>query len=198
MSNVSQPEILPMPDAEVLFYREFYTASESDDLFEELTRTISWKQETIRIMGGTTPIPRLTAWYGDEGKLYSWSGITQHPHPWTPALLRMKERVEAAAAVRFYSVLLNLYRDGRDSVGWHSDDEPELGENPVIASVSLGAARSFQFKHKHNPALRHTIELTHGSLLLMRGATQHFWKHQIPKTAKPCGPRINLTFRVIR
>jgi alkylated DNA repair dioxygenase AlkB len=119
---VSQPELLPLSDAEVLFYGAFFAAAESDELFEELTRTISWKQETIKIMGGTTPIPRLTDWYGDEGKLYSWSGLTQHPHPWTPALLRMKERVEATAEVRFNSVLLNLYRDGRDSVGWHSDD----------------------------------------------------------------------------
>jgi alkylated DNA repair dioxygenase AlkB len=195
---VSDAEILPMPDAEVLFYREFFTPAESDALFEELTQSIAWRQETIRIMGGAAPIPRLTAWYGDAGKSYSWSGITQHPHAWTPALLGMKERVEEAAAVRFNSVLLNLYRDGRDSVGWHSDDEPGLGENPVIASVSLGAARSFQFKHKRDSELRYKIELTHGSLLLMRGATQHFWKHQIPKTTKPCGARINLTFRVIR
>jgi len=191
------PETPLLPDAEVLFYPAFFELAESDALFEELTHDIAWKQETIKIMGSDVLTPRLTAWYGDEGKSYIWSGITQHPHPWTPALLRMKERVEAAAAVRFNSVLLNLYRDGRDSVGWHSDDEPELGENPVIASVSLGATRVFQFKHKHNPDLRHQIELTHGSLLLMRGATQHFWKHQIPKTAKPTGPRINLTFRVI-
>jgi alkylated DNA repair dioxygenase AlkB len=109
----------------------------------------------------------------------------------------MKARVEQVADVPFNSVLLNLYRDGRDSVAWHSDDEPELGENPVIASVSFGAERRFQFKHKHNPDLRQTIDLTHGSLLLMRGTTQHFWKHQIPKTQKPCGARINLTFRTI-
>jgi alkylated DNA repair dioxygenase AlkB len=197
-SKIPQPERLPLPEAEVLFYPAFFSPAESDALLEELTRDIAWKQETIRIMGSDVLTPRLTAWYGDAGKSYTWSGMTQHPHPWTPALLRMKERVEAAAAVRFNSVLLNLYRDGRDSVGWHSDDEPELGENPVIASVSLGAARSFQLKHKHDPDLRHKIELTHGSLLLMRGTTQHFWKHQIPKTAKPCDPRINLTFRIIR
>jgi alkylated DNA repair dioxygenase AlkB len=187
-----------MPDAEVIFYREFFTLAESDALFEELSSQIEWKQERIWFLGGERLLPRLTAWYGDAGKSYTYSNLTLHPLPWTPALLRMKERVESVAGVQFNSVLLNLYRDGRDSVSWHSDDEPELGQNPVIASVSFGAARRFQFKHKRKPELRQTVDLTHGSLLLMRGATQHYWKHQIPKTTRPVDPRINLTFRVIQ
>jgi alkylated DNA repair dioxygenase AlkB len=193
----SVPERLAMPDAEVLLYRNFFTPSESDIWFAELSGGIDWKQEQIHFGFGTVPQPRLTAWYGDAGKLYTYSGLTLQPQAWTPALLTLKGRVDAVCAVVFNSVLLNLYRGGQDSMGWHSDDEPELGANPVIASVSFGAARMFQFKHRHNPDLRLSVELTHGSLLLMRGTTQHFWKHQIPKTKKPLLPRINLTFRVI-
>ncbi|MEP6984343.1 MAG: alpha-ketoglutarate-dependent dioxygenase AlkB [Chloroflexota bacterium] len=190
-------EQLSMPDADVLIDRDFITPAESDALFADLTANIAWEQKPIVFMGKEVMQPRLTAWYGDEGKSYTYSGWTVDPLPWTPTLLTLRARVEGAAGVVFNSVLLNRYRTGQDSVGWHSDDEPELGTNPVIASISLGAARNFQFKHKHNPDLKQTIELTNGTLLLMRGTTQHFWKHQIPKTTKVLGPRINLTFRVI-
>ncbi len=191
-------EQLAMPDAKVYIDRDFFTHAESDALLADLTTHIAWEQKAIQFMGKQVMQPRLIAWYGDEGKSYRYSGLTVHPLPWTPTLLMMKARVEAAAAMAFNSVLLNLYRDGQDSVGWHSDDEPELGTNPVIASVSLGVARNFQFKHKQKPDLKLSVELTHGCLLLMRGTTQHFWKHQIPKTKKVLGPRINLTFRVIQ
>jgi alkylated DNA repair dioxygenase AlkB len=192
------PEKLDMPDAEVLFYRDFFNPTESESLFHELEMTIQWEQTSFRMGGKDIPVPRLTAWYGDEGKSYRYSGITLHPRPWIPMLLNIKAHVESVTEARFNSVLLNLYRHGNDSVSWHSDDEPELGYNPVIASVSLGATRRFQFKHKHKAELRVTLDLTPGSLLLMQGETQHFWKHQIPKTQTPTGPRINLTFRVIR
>jgi alkylated DNA repair dioxygenase AlkB len=188
---------LTMPDADVSMDRAFYSPTESDALFADLTANIVWEQKPIQFMGKTVMQPRLTAWYGDEGKSYTYSGLTVEPMPWTPTLLAMKARVEAAAGITFNSVLLNRYRTGQDSVGWHSDDEPELGTNPVIASISLGAPRNFQLKHKRNSDLKLTIELTSGTLLLMRGTTQHFWKHQIPKTTKVLGPRINLTFRVI-
>ncbi len=191
------PEKLPMQDAHVLFYPAFFPPAESDNLFKELSDSIEWKQEIITIIGQKIPLPRLTAWYGDEGKSYSYSGITVHPLVWTPTLLKIKETIETVVPHHFNSVLLNFYRDGRDSVSWHSDDEPELGVNPVIASVSFGASRAFQFKHKTQPDLRTSIELTHGSLLVMQGTTQHFWKHQIPKTKRPIGGRINLTFRII-
>lgn len=188
---------LDMPDAEVYIDRDFLMPAERDPLLEDLTANITWEQKPIHFMGKTVLQPRLTAWYGEEGKAYTYSGLTVQPMPWTPTLLLLKQRAEAVSGVTFNSVLLNRYRNGLDSVSWHSDDEPELGTNPVIASISLGASRNFQFKHKHNPELKQTIELTSGTLLLMRGTTQHFWKHQIPKTTKVLGPRINLTFRVI-
>jgi alkylated DNA repair dioxygenase AlkB len=192
-----KPETLPMPDAEVILYSDFFSADESATLFQQLIDTINWQQESIRFGGKAIPLPRLTAWYGDEGKSYRYSGITVNPLPWIPLLISIKTRVETVSPVAFNSVLLNYYRGERDSVSWHSDDEPELGHNPVIASVSFGASRKFQFKHKTDTDLRLAVDLTPGSLLLMAGATQHHWKHQIPKTAKPVGARINLTFRVI-
>lgn len=192
-----QGKLLEMPDAEVILYPGFFAASEADALFQALSTNIAWKQETIKLYGKAIDIPRLTAWYGDAGKTYTYSGLTVSPEPWTADLVQIRQRVEAPAEVAFNSVLLNYYRTERDSVSWHSDDEPELGSNPVIASVSFGAARPFQFKHKTDPELRASVELTHGSLLLMRGSTQHCWKHQIPKSSRSHGPRINLTFRVI-
>lgn len=169
MSTEQQPigEKLVMPDAEVLFYPRFFSEDESAALFEDLANNIHWTQQSARFPGGVVPLPRLTAWYGDEGKSYSYSGITVHAEPWTKTLLTIKARIETVAGVQFDSVLLNYYRNEQDSVSWHSDDERELGTNPVIASVSFGATRSFQFKHKHNPDLRQAVDLTPGSLLLM-------------------------------
>jgi len=140
----------------------------------------------------------LGAWYGDEGTGYTYSGIENHPLPWTPALLEVKRAVDVTAGVTFNSVLLNRYRTGKDSVAWHSDDEKEFGENPIIASVSFGSTRTFQLKHKKRKDQKASVELSHGSLLIMRGATQHNWVHQIPKTAKDVAERVNLTFRVVR
>lgn len=194
---MTEPQTLPMPDADVRFWPQFFDVAASDAYLRDLTTTIAWKQEAIKLYGKSVALPRLTAWYGDEGRVYSYSGITVHPLAWTPELLAVKSRVEAVSGVVFNSVLLNLYRNGADSVSWHSDDEPELGTNPIIASVSFGGERKFQFKHRQNPDLRADVTLTHGSLLLMGGATQHFWKHQIPKMKQAVQPRINLTFRVI-
>ena len=149
------------------------------------------------IYGKEIDLPRLTAWYGDEGKNYSYSGIKVVPMKWTPTLLEIKSKIELVSGVIFNSVLLNYYRTGKDSVSWHSDDEPELGKNPPIGSVSFGAKRPFQLKHIENKNLKGTVELTNGSFLLMKGPTQHFWQHQIPKTTKQIGERINLTFRII-
>jgi alkylated DNA repair dioxygenase AlkB len=193
----SKPEQMEMPDAEVVFYPTFFNSDESRAYFQELSNSIHWQQQSIDLLGSTILLPRLTAWYGDMGKSYTYSGLTVHPESWTPILLAIKSRIETAANISFNSVLLNFYRSGQDSVSWHSDDEPELGTNPVIGSVSFGGTRLFQFKHKSKSELRRSVELTSGSLLIMRGTTQHFWKHQIPKTKKPVDPRINLTFRVI-
>jgi len=195
----SEIESLSMPDADVTIFRAFFKPEESDRLFHDLLKQTNWRQDKIRIYGKHINLPRLTAWYGDAGKIYSYSGITMQPDSWTESLLEIKRRVDCAARTQFNSVLLSLYRDGRDGLSWHDDDERELGEDPTIASVSFGETRSFQFKRKEQPKLSPiSIPLTHGSLLIMKGPTQRFWVHQVPKTSRAVGPRINLTFRVIR
>ncbi|MBE9104504.1 alpha-ketoglutarate-dependent dioxygenase AlkB [Nostoc cf. edaphicum LEGE 07299] len=190
-------EVLSMPDAEVTFYRNFFNQQESDELFQTLLNEIKWRQDKMKIYGKEVNLPRKTAWYGNRNISYKFSGIHLDPEPWIPTLLKVKEKVDEIAKVNFNSVLLNLYRDGNDGISWHTDAEPELGNNPVIGSVSFGGARRFMFRHKHNQDLKTEIELIDGSFLLMAGATQHFWQHQIPKTSKRVKPRINLTFRVI-
>lgn len=142
--------------------------------------------------------PRLIAWYGDAGRVYAYSGLRLDPLPWTPLLRDLKTRVEQASGAGFNSVLLNYYRDERDGIGFHSDDEPELGECPVIASLSLGEARTFVLKHKTLKSVKPVhLPLASGSLLVMKGDTQRCWRHGMPKESRPCGPRVNLTFRTI-
>jgi alkylated DNA repair dioxygenase AlkB len=194
----SEPIIFNLPDAEIIYFPDFLSKIESDSLFQELLQNILWQQDEITVYGKKHLQPRLTALYGNEGKPYSYSTIVMQPHDWTESLQKIKSLVESASGTNFTSVLLNYYRNGRDSNGWHADNEKELGTNPIIASISLGAQRSFQLKHNTDPNLKKTIILEHGSLLLMKGATQHFWKHQIPKTTKHIEPRINLTFRIIK
>ena len=187
---------LPLPGAELLFAPAFLPAAEATALLAHLTAEAAWEQRTIRLFGREFPQPRLTAWYGDPAARYTYSGLTWEPRPWLPALADLRQRLEAATRTRYNSVLLNLYRDGRDSMGWHADDEPELGSAPAIASLSLGAVRRFRLRPR--AALVHPpfgIDLPHGSLLLMRGPTQEHWQHALPKTARPVGPRLNLTFR---
>ena len=179
-------------DGAVFLYPDALPQADADRLFSELRGGIEWRQEVATLMGRRVAIPRLTAWHGAAG--YVYSGIRMTPLPWTAPLLELKAVVEALAGEQFNSVLLNLYRDGRDSVSWHADNEPGLGRDPVIASLSLGAVRRFQLKHRRRPE-RLTLDLPHGSCLVMAGATQHHWLHQLPKTARPVGPRINLTFR---
>lgn len=195
----SQPtvESLPMPDGDVLLYRTLFDQKESNQLLNDLHNNTKWNQESIKLYGKLIPIPRQTAWYGDSGKSYTYSKIAMTPEPWTHTLLVIKSKIEVLSGVQFNSVLLNLYRNGSDSVAWHSDDECELGENPVIGSVSFGGTRRFMFRHKSKKELKKEVDLTHGSFLLMKGTTQHFWQHQIPKSTKKIEPRINLTFRII-
>ncbi|PSB05599.1 alpha-ketoglutarate-dependent dioxygenase AlkB [filamentous cyanobacterium CCP1] len=188
---------LPLPDADIILYPSLFDQPECDRLLTELTQTIQWRQDWITIYGRSLPQPRLTAWYGDPGKSYTYSGITMNAVPWTPTLLTLKEKIDSLAGVVFNSVLLNLYRDGNDSMGWHSDNEPELGTNPVIGSISLGGTRKFMLRHRFKKSLKYQLELSSGSFLLMQGTTQHYWQHQVPKTKRPVLPRINLTFRVI-
>lgn len=186
-----------LPDAEIEYYPDFFSEAEADALFHKLLDEIPWQLDHITLFGKSFEQPRLTALFGNEGKPYSYSNIIMQPHPWNELLTNIKQKVEKATGHTFTSVLLNLYRDGKDSNGWHADNEKELGPNPVIASVSFGEKRTFQLKHNTIKNVKQSIILENGSLLLMKGSTQHYWKHQIPKTAKAINQRINLTFRTI-
>lgn len=180
----------------VTYDRSFLDAAPAEQLLYDLLRDVPWKQEHLRIYGRDIPFPRLTAWYGDPGAVYTYSGIVNQPRAWTPGLARLRDRLHVALGVRFNSALVNLYRTGSDSMGWHADDEPELGERPVIASVSLGATRRFELRSTESAETRR-LELEHGSLLVMSGETQHRWKHQVPKEGTVRAPRVNLTFRAV-
>ena len=203
MEEIGFPEepmntnVVKITNGEYIYVSNFYKKELANKYLTRLISDIHWKQESMKMYGKEIPFPRLTSWYGDQDKPYSFSGITLQPHPWSPGLLKVKNDIEPIAKVSFNSVLLNRYRDGSDSISWHTDAEKELGENPVIASVNFGAERKFQLKHKDTNE-RIDIVLQHGSLLIMQGELQHFWKHQIPKTKKPLGERVNLTFRVIK
>ncbi|MDN5214786.1 alpha-ketoglutarate-dependent dioxygenase AlkB [Fulvivirgaceae bacterium BMA12] len=193
----SDPQYLELPEAELVYYDRFFDDKESKRLMRGLIDHIHWKHEEIIIFGRRVLQPRLTAFYGDAHKSYSYSNITLKPHPWNEDLNFIRQRIENVSGYQFTSVLLNYYRDGQDSMGWHSDNEKELGTNPVIASVSFGESRKFMLKHKREKHLKSSIILNNGSFLLMKGPTQHHWNHQIPKTKNPMGARVNLTFRKI-
>lgn len=186
-----------LPNSDISYYPNFIENLKADSYLKNLKKNIPWQQDDIKVYGKTYAQPRLTALFGNNGKSYSYSNITMNPHPFTLELLEVKKEIESIAKVDFTTCLLNLYRDGKDSNGWHADDEIELGSNPVIASISLGEERFFHLRHKNDKTLKQKVLLQHGSLLLMKGETQHFWQHQIPKTAKQIKERINLTFRVV-
>ncbi len=191
-------EAIPIQDGKLFFYSQLFSSEESYVLLRVLQEEVNWKQEKIKMFGKEIPVPRLTAWYGDKGMNYTYSGISVEPNPWTETLLEIKNRVEEVSEVKFNSVLLNLYKNEQHSVSWHSDDEPELGKDPTIGSFNLGATRKFRLKHKKDKALKESIDLTNGSYLLMAGSLQHNWLHQVPKSSRKISPRINLTFRVIQ
>ena len=186
-----------LSDSEIELHEHFFDAQESGSIMQALISEIDWKQYQIKIFGKTLDQPRLTAYYGEGHPYYAYSNIKLQPIPFTPILLSIKNKIEALTLEKFNGVLLNYYRNGDDSMGWHADDEKELGTNPVIASLSFGASRNFQLQHSLDKSIsKATIVLNDASLLIMKGVTQHFWKHQIPKQ-KNKGPRINLTFRKI-
>ncbi len=195
----SEPEVeeLLTGTSSAVLHRKVFTGEESVQLFRVLLEDVHWEQREITVYGKRHPQPRLVAWHGNPGTSYTYAGLTLHPTPWSDPLLQIKAVAEVIASTTFNSVLLNLYRDGDDTVGWHSDDEPQLGPNPTIASVSLGAARRFDLRHK---ATRETIKvvLPPGSVLMMSGRMQSEWSHQLPRTRKVSEPRINLTFRQTR
>lgn len=197
-NNVLAVKHFDLPQADIILYEHFFTKKESDQLYKRLIENTKWQQDHIKLFGKQIALPRLTAWYGNSNENYHYSGISMPVNDWTEDLLLIKARIELYAKINFTGVLLNYYRDGQDSVGWHSDDERELGENPLIASVSFGETRLFQMRHLTDKKIKKAnIPLTHGSLLIMQGSTQHFWEHRIPKTTKAISPRINLTFRVL-
>ncbi len=189
-------ERLPIPDADVSLLRAMDLGLPYDSVLRRLVEETPWRSETILMWGKEYVSPRLVAWYGDEGSTYVYSGIRHDPLAWTPLLADLRRRVEAACGTSFNSVLANYYRGERDSVAMHSDDEKELGPEPVIASLSVGETRTFVMRHKTDRSQKtRRLVLESGSLLLMQGPTQRCWQHGVPKEKKPCGPRVNLTFR---
>ena len=193
------PEIitLNLPDADITYVENFFSIEESQIIFNTLQNKINWQQDDINVFGKVYKQPRLTALFGNNNKPYSYSNITMSPKIFNQELIEIKKRVEFFSKVTFTTCLANLYRDGNDSNGWHADNEKELGRNPIIASVSFGASRYFHLKHKDNKTIKQKLELKAGSLLLMKGETQHHYLHQIAKTKRQVSPRINLTFRII-
>jgi len=183
-------------DGELYLVKQFYRQPEADLLFAQLQAHLAWQEESIFIYGRWVKVPRLMCWYGDPDASYRYSGVNHQPRPWTPVLQAVREKVEQQCQCDFNSVLANLYRDGKDSMGCHADDEKELGLNPVIASLSLGDERLFKLHHKKR---KETVDISlgHGDLLVMAGTLQHHWMHAVPKTKKLKAPRINLTFRKI-
>ena len=190
---------LDLPDAEITLHEGWLAPEDAARLFRELRAGAAWRQDAIRLFGRERPIPRLQAWYGDPGAAYTYSGLALEPLPWIAPLLELREHLaRTLPAARFDSALLSLYRDGRDSIGAHADDEPELGPAPVIASLSLGATRRFVLEHRQDARLAPlALDLEAGTLLVMAGATQRHWKHALPKTARPVTERINASFRRI-
>lgn len=189
---------LPLPDGRCRFTDQFLSIVDANRIFETLKHDVKWRQPEITMFGRKVLSPRLAAWYGDAEAVYRYSGLENRPLPWLPVLHELRQSLEHQQNQSFNSVLLNLYRDGNDAMGWHADDEPELGLQPVIASISLGAARRFLLRHRSDRSLETLrLELGHGSLLVMDGTTQQHWKHAVPRIKKNVGARINLTFRQI-
>tara|TARA_B100001250_G_C19610892_1_gene704901 strand:+ start:107 stop:730 length:624 start_codon:yes stop_codon:yes gene_type:complete len=189
---------IELPNLQIKYYNNYFDKNESSKHFKNLFDNIRWQTDTVNVWGKTFQLQRKIAWYADEGKSYRYSGKTLHPLPWTDDLIEIKYKIEKVTKTKFNSVLLNDYSSGEVGMGWHSDDEKELGTNPLIGSVSFGAERDFYLKHNNNTKIKKLkLNLTNGSYLIMMGETQHHWKHSIPKRMKIKDRRINLTFRKI-
>ncbi len=189
------PVTIDLPQADLTYWPQWVDAALADQWLVGLTGDTPWTQPRIRLYGREVAVPRQVAWYGDPGARYRYSGLLHEPLPWTPLLGTIRERVEAQVGASFNGVLLNRYRHGQDAMGWHSDDEPELGPEPLVVSLNLGATRRFDFRRKGSSRIEHSLALEHGALLVMRGPTQHHWQHQIARTRRVTEPRLNLTFR---
>ncbi|MEW6339973.1 MAG: alpha-ketoglutarate-dependent dioxygenase AlkB [Pseudomonadota bacterium] len=183
-----------LPTPEVDWYPDWLAPETARQALAQLIDEVAWKQESMGTPGGRVPFPRLTAWQGEADAVYVYSGIRNVPQAWTPTVAELRASVEATCDCHFNSVLINRYRNGMDSMGWHADHERELGAQPVIASVSLGVARTFDLRHNRTGVVQ-SYQLKGGSLLVMRGNTQAQWRHRVPKNPRVTGERINLTFR---
>jgi alkylated DNA repair dioxygenase AlkB len=189
--------VIDLPQADLRYQPHWVSADTADRWLQTLLAQTPWSQPQIKLYGRRFLVPRLVAWYGDANVQLRYSGLVHEPLPWTPLLAEIRETVQRQVGQDINGVLLNLYRDGQDAMGWHSDDEPELGPDPYVVSLSLGATRRFDFRRKGASRIEHSIQLEHGSLLVMSGPTQHHWQHQIARTRKVSEPRLNLTFRQI-
>lgn len=198
MTDFPNFELLIEEDGLVYYCADYFDRAHSARYLKDLKEGVPWTQAEVLVYGRHLKTPRLTAWYGDPGVQYRYSGRVEVARGWSPAILKIKASLEEQIPHPMNSVLLNYYRDGRDSMGWHSDDEPELGTNPLIVSVSFGGKRRFHLHHKRDKAKKRWIDLSDGSVLIMAGPLQHHWRHGIYKVSRPLGPRINLTFRHIR
>jgi alkylated DNA repair dioxygenase AlkB len=197
MKTNKNHNIITLQDADLSYYPKYLNQEKANYLYNIFLKDLAWEQHYIKLFGKTIAQPRLSALYASNTRTYKYSGLQLSPKAYTEELKQLNELVSELTGHEFTHCLTNLYRDGNDSMGWHADNEKELGNEPTIASLSLGMERNFQLKHKINPDLKHTLKLEHGSLLIMKGSTQEFWKHQLPKTKKAIGSRINLTFRTI-
>jgi alkylated DNA repair dioxygenase AlkB len=195
MLSTTSLQSLPLTGADLRYAEHAWPAPEADALFDALHAEIPWQQHRLHLFGREVPAPRLSCWIGDADAAYTYSRARFEPLPWTPTVARLRDELAARYGFAFNSVLANLYRDGRDSTGWHSDDEPELGARPVIASLSFGVVRTFRLRARTPGAKAFSIDLAHGSLLVMAGDTQAAYQHELPKRVAVLAPRINLTFR---
>lgn len=196
---MSNWKAIPAERAQLALYRDFLHSVDANKLLATLQESVPWRQDTITIYGKTHNVPRLQAWYGDSGCSYTWSGIKLDPLPFEslPALVEARRWIQHVTKREFNSVLLNFYQDGNDTVGYHADDEPELGPEPFIASLSLGVSREFLLRFKQDHKTKISVDLTNGSLFVMAGETQQFWEHSLPRRKRVKGLRINLTWRNI-
>lgn len=203
LSGLSSAQSIAMANANVSLVHNYLSAAQAQTLLNSLLTSLDWQQPRLKMFGREVLSPRLHAWHGDADAQYRWSGRVWQPKPWPASLATLRDELEQKLGVRFNSCLVNRYRNGEDAMGWHADDERELGKNPVIASISIGAVREFDFQHRGRGDLngtpaKHRIPLASGSLLLMFGSTQHHWKHRIRRQRAVTGERLNLTFRVVR
>lgn len=197
LSVTVNSEVIELPDADLRYFPQWVDAGLADQWLAQLSAQTPWSQPQLKLYGRGIAVPRLVAWYGDPDALYRYSGLTHQPLPWTPLLAGIRQQLEQQVGQSLNGALLNFYRDGQDAMGWHSDDERELGHQPLVVSLNLGATRRFDFRRKGTSRIAHSVELEHGSLLVMSGLTQHHWQHQIARTRKVRAPRLNLTFRQI-